>query len=198
MKRLFLRSTHRKWSRYHLLTLCSTISAERRRSSALRSDRPASSAKTAQQAHANKTYSFSPENKHKKEIGRLICKGFVFPNKPNRYQSEDKRKLEEWMSKQWVLITEQPFKPQCTLCITCKFWNLDEVITHVSPSPAHFTLIRLFAPPTGCIDRLCPSFYFPPLLGLVALHTSGWAFLVREICSVGLFAWVFCCSFFHF
>ncbi len=197
MKRLFLRSTHRKWSRYHLLTLCSTISAERRRSSALRSDRPASSAKTAQQAHANKTYSFSPKTKHKKEIGRLICKVLCFQTNP----TDTKVRIKEigrmdvqtmgsynratFLTSVYPLHHMQVLKP-------------DEVITHVSPSPAHFTLIHLFAPPTGCIDRLCPSFYFPPLLGLVALHMSGWAFLVREICSVGLFAWVFCCSFFHF
>lgn len=71
--------------------------------------------------------------------------------------------------------------------------KLDEVITHVSPSPAHFTLIRFFIPLTGCIDRLDPSFHFPPFHGLVALCTSGSAFLVREIFSVGLFTWVLCC-----
>lgn len=50
-KRLFLRSTHLKWNRCRLLTLCSTILVERRRSSASRSDRPVSSAKTAHRAH---------------------------------------------------------------------------------------------------------------------------------------------------
>lgn len=69
--------------------------------------------------------------------------------------------------------------------------KLDEVITHVSPSPAHFTLTRLFAPPTGCIDRLDPSFYFPPLLGLVRFGLSHTRNLFRWFVCLGFMLFLF-------
>lgn len=51
MKRLSWRSTHQKSSRYHLLTSCSTILVEQRRSLALRLARPALLAKIVNLAH---------------------------------------------------------------------------------------------------------------------------------------------------